>query len=482
LSRTPLVFVCIALASSLYACSATGGSNVSPPTGNQALTNGSSAPRAAVAAATATAPTHISTWAYDEYWGPGANGTTAEVQEYLSYAEGGLGNSKALTDCSGSTCQSVFYVDPNFLYSSTACASQASVDALAAVSNEDWYIHEAGYTDAAHRVHGDDAMSCNGSTVTVPVDVLNDYNTKVQAYFLSYLRTNANGWDDYFMDDTSGEVLTQMYGPGGGFCANNPPDDYCTTTQELPKDADVVYEHASFANAMTHTDGDAMKFFYNGLTFSDGAPSDLDVLSSSTHYVGVVCEDCVVNSGTFRPTMYGPVLTAMSEVDAISGAQFVEINNGASASGSAAQIAQRLITIAIAWLGYSSGHTSVFENLESNTENLAAWPEESIVPASPVQTMSSGSTAAIEVATGVYRREFASCTNAGVAIGPCAAFVNSTGSAVKVLSSWLHETYGHVITLSGGDVVSGGKALLTSTTFTPNATTIPADQSLLISR
>jgi len=431
--------------------------------------------------AATTAPYHIATWAFDEYWAPGATATAAQVQKYISYAEGGLGNSKALTDCSGSTgCQSVFYVDPNFVYASTACASQATLDVLAAAP-ETWYVHEAGYRDAAHRVHGDYSKTCNGSSVTVPVDLLNDSSTAVQAYFRSFLRANADGWDDYFMDDTSGQVLTQMYGPGGGFCVDNPPNHYCTTSEELPSDATIVYDHAAFATAMTHTSGSAMNFFYNGLTFSAGAPSDLGVLSGSKHFVGVVCEDCIVNSGTFRPTMYNQVLTSMADIDAMSGAQFVELNHGSSPAGSAAQISQRLVTTAIAWLGYSPGHTVVFADLEDNTENLAAWPEENIVPASPLQTMS-GSTAAIEVASGVYRREFSSCTNEGVAIGPCAAIVNATGSAVKILSSWLHQSYGHVVTLSGGDVTQGGEVLLTSTTFSPNVTTVPADQGLLISR
>jgi hypothetical protein len=486
LSTTRLTLVCIALATSLYACS--GASTVppaqqgAPPIENAPI---QSTPTAQVTTAasteTATAPLHMPTWAYDEYWGPGADGTTADVQKYLTYAEGGLGNTKALTDCSGSgKCSSVFYVDPNFLYASRSCASQASVDELNAIDSETWYVHEAGYTDSAHRVHGEYTVDCDGSSVTFPVDVLNDSEAEVQDYFRDYLRDNANGWNYYFMDDTSGEVLTQMYGPGGGFCPNE-PDHYCTTTEELPTNASIVDEHADFVNAMTHTDGDAMSFFYNGLTFSDDEPSDLTVLKSSTRFVGAVCEDCIVNSGVFRPTMYATLLNSMAEINQIPGAQFVEINNGGSPSGSAAQIAQRLITLAIVWLGYSPGHTSVFPNLESNTEYLAAWPEENIVPADPVESMSTSS-ANIEVADGVYRREFASCTNAGTAIGPCAAFVNSTGSAVKVLSSWLHETYGHVVEPYGGDVTHGGEVLLTSEKFTPNETTIPADQALLISR
>jgi hypothetical protein len=486
LSTTRLALVSVALATSLCACG--GASNIppaaqaGPPIENSAPVQSTPQPQITTAASTETsaATLHMPTWAFDEYGGPGASASSADVQKYVSYAEGGLGNTKALTDCSGSgKCSSVFYVDPNFLYDDRSCVSQEATDVLD-VSEETWYVHQSGYRDADHRVHGEYTMSCNGESVTMPVDVLNDSNADVQAFFRDYLRDNGNDWNYYFMDDTSGEELTQFYGPGGGFCPNE-PDHYCTTTEELPTNQSIVGEHEDFVNAMTHTNGSAMSFFYNGLTFSDETPSDLDVLESSKNFVGVVCEGCVVSGGTFNARMYPEVLNAMAQIDKISGAAFVELSLGASGSGSAAQIAQRVVTTAVAWLGYSAGHTIVFPDLEDNTTYLAAWPEENIVPADPVESMSTSSVN-IEVTDGVFRREFASCTNAGTAIGPCAAFVNSTGSAVKVLSSWLHETYGHVIEPYGGDVTHGGEVLLTSEKFTPNETTIPADQALLISR
>jgi hypothetical protein len=432
-------------------------------------------------AAAGSTYSHFPTWATDEYWGPGANATSAQVQQYASYAQGGLGNDKAVLDCPGSSCKSVFYVDPNFLYANASCPATAAADVLSAAT-EGWYIHEAGYTDAAHRVHGSMSTTCNGVSETVPVYVLNDFSTLVQTYFRSYLRANADAWNYYFMDDTSGEILTQMYGPGGGFCQNNPPNHYCTTTQELPTDATVVYAHSVFANAMTHASGAPMDFFYNGLTTSDGQPTDLTVLDGSSHFSGVVCEDCIVNGGTLRPTMYAPVLTSMAYVDGTTAGQFVELNHGSSPAGSAAQVTQRMVTTAIAWLGYKAGHTIVFPSLEDNSESLAVWPEDNVVPSSPVQSMVNSATDIQTSTAGVYRREFSSCTNAGVSIGPCAALINSTSSAVTVLSSWLHNTYGHVITTSGGDLISGGTLLLTSTVFTPNVTTIPASQALLLSR
>jgi hypothetical protein len=415
------------------------------------------------------------TWAFDEYWTQGENASAATVQRYLSYAEGGVGNDKAVADCTAS-CKSVFYSDPDFQYASVDCpdALEAAIESKAA---ESWYVHEAGYSDAAHRAHGSYTQTCDGKTATVPVYAMNDDSTAYQSYYKSYLQANANSWDYYFMDNTKGQVFAQLYGPGGGFCANDPPDDYCETSEEYPTDASVPVAHAALAKALVHTNGEPMQFFYNGVTFADNEMSDLNVLQSSSQFVGAVCEDCVVSSGVFRPTIYAEVLNAMAQVNATSGI-FVELSNGESASGSAAQIEQRMVVAAMLWLGYSSGHTVAFPNLEANTTNLAIWPEYNIVPTDPLESMTTGATN-LQVAPGVYRRDFGACYNAGVAIGRCGAIVNASSSTVVVLRTWIEQSYGLVITVSGGDILSGGKVVMTEK-FVPNTTTLGPGQGMLL--
>lgn len=432
--------------------------------------------------ATSSVPKHIPTWAMDQYYSEGALGTAAQVHEYLSYAEGGIGNTKAVTDCasSGGACHSVFYFDPAIVYDFAACGSLGSAADLFKHATESWWVHLKGHTTAPYRVYGTYAKSgCRGTTRNVPVYSLNGLNPAVRSYFTSFIHTDAGTFDYWFMDNTKGNVVGQFYGPGGGYC-HNAAGGLCTTTQEIPSDAAVIQEHADLANSLTHPNGTPMLGFYNSLSFTNGQ-ADLNVMSASSHFMGASCESCVVSLGTFRPTMYAPVLNTMAKVNATANGHFMLLSQGTSPAGSAAQIAQRKITAAIAWLGYNQAHTIVFPNLEANTTQLNIFPEFSIVPMSPLQTMSSGA-ANLEVAPGVYRREFASCYNAGVAIGPCMSIVNATGRDVVIRSSWLHETYAHVVDIIGGTIGQSGHTSLTAIRFVPNSTYIAPAQGMLITR
>jgi hypothetical protein len=97
------------------------------------------------------------------------------------------------------------------------------------------------------------------------------------------------------------------------------------------------------------------------------------------------------------------------------------------------------------------------------------------------QVCSTGGHNDLQVAPGVYRREFGACYDDGVAFGTCAAIVNTTGSAVTIQSSWLTGVYGHQITFTGGDVQSGGQLSLAGSPFTAGATTVPAHDATLLS-
>lgn len=431
--------------------------------------------------ALAMVPAHIPTWAYDEYWSLGARGTAAQARTYLSYAEGGLGNSKAVADCSGSgTCKSVFYFDSHFFYDTAVCGTM-SPDArgIYQQSSEPWFVHLLGYSDSRHRLAGHYAQSCRGGSYTIPVYALNDLNAGVRAYFQRYLRTYAQGFDEFFLDDTSGMISSQFYGPGGGFCGGQ----ICTTTQEMRYNSSVVAEHGALASALTHADGSAMYGVFNGINFTSGRPNDLSVVTSSSHFHGAVCEGCVISGGRARPSMFAPVLNAMAAMTAIPNAQLIELNDGGLAGNLTALIAARVLTTSMAWLGYSDGHTAVWPNLEQYTQNLAIFAENSIYPSSPIQTMRASVGASdLAVASGVYRREFRACYYNRAAIGPCAAVVNGSGGSIAVRSAWLQQTYGHLVQLIGGDIPNGGHISLTSTAFHPNVTYVGPGQGLLIVR
>jgi len=462
-------------------------SAASPPPAStpkaSATPRASATPSPTAAPAGGTAPSHIPTWAYDETGGEGSGASALLVQNYLTYAEGSEGNDKAQSDCDGagpSPCSSVFYFDPNFIYDAPSCTTRIAALFMAAAS-ESWFVHETGYSDAAHRVRGSYQGSCNGSAITTPVYLTDQLNPAVDAFFTSYMQTYANNWDRYFMDDTSASVLTQAYGPGGGFCGNNPPDDYCTSTQEYPTDASVVTAHMALFAALNRTNGASMTGFFNGIGFTQ-AEYNLNLVSASNgRALGAACEECVVNAGTLEYTNYPRVLDAMATANATTGASFVELSTGYSPAGSAAQIGQRLVTTAMAWLGFNGSSPIVFPNLEDNTGDLAIWPEDGLYPERPLQSMNAGASD-IAVASNVWRREFAACFLNGSPIGPCAAVVNGTASPATIASSWLTQTYGHVVTLVGGDIESGGSVALAQTAFTANATEVPAAGAVLLVR
>ena len=428
--------------------------------------------------ATGNVPVHIPTWAYDETSAQGGTAAAASVQKYLTYAEGGLGNGKAVSDCGTSpkTCYAVAYTNPNLVYSDALCPFEPDKMFLAAAS-ESWFVHLAGYSDAAHRVQGTYSRTCNGTAESDPVYLEDQANPAVIAWWNSFVQQNINGWDYYWLDSTSTSIAGQAFGPSGSFC---PGVSACSTTQEYPTDASVLAAHISFADGLAHVNGSALQYFFNGVQFNSGNILNTSLLSQDpSHFVGAVCENCVVDGGVLQTANYTQVLNGMLTVNGIAGAHFVQLDTGSSAAGSAAQITQRTVALAIAWLAYQDGHTVIFPNFEYTTDNLAVWPEDLIYPGAPVQTMQ-WSANDIAVTAGVYRREFRQCFNNQQAIGPCAAIVNGTSSTVTVASSWLTQTYGHQITPQGGDVLSGGTLSLTSTTFTPNVTTIASGQAILL--
>lgn len=423
-------------------------------------------------------PPHILTWAFDERFAQGEGASADAVRRLVTYALGGLGNDKAVNDCARSrACHSVFYFDPALVYDSSACPFSGDKEVLA-VAREDWFVHIPGYDDQAHRVQGTYAQNCKGERIQVPVYELNQSNPAVGAYFASYLQRNADAWDYYEMDDTSSTLVSQFYGPGGGFCkAAGMVNGWCTQTREIPDDAALGQAHTMFISRLRHTDGRPMRFFFNGISF-DAQSGGQWPLISAAQMKGALCENCVISAGAFRPTMYAKTLAAMARVNEIDGKQFVELTTGSSPPGSDDQIAQRLVTTAVAWLGFKDGHTVVWPDLETNTHNLAVWPEDQIYPAGAVQSMQAGP-GDLEVAPSVWRREFAACYRSGAPIGPCAAVLNGAAAPVQVSSSWFRSRFSHALVLRGGDTLSGGSLDFTSS---PGNVTIAPGQAVLLVR
>jgi hypothetical protein len=423
-------------------------------------------------------PAHIETWAFDEKFAQGENTSADVVRRLVTYAMGGLGNDKALNDCGNSgKCFSVFYFDPALVYDSADCPFSGDKDVLAA-AQENWFIHLPGYDDKAHRVSGTYTQMCKGNRIQVPVYVLNQNQPAVAQYFAGFLQRNADAWNFYEMDDTATTTVDQFYGPGGGFCkaAASMRNGWCTQTREIPDDNALRQAHFNFVAALTHRDGKPMRLFYNGVGFGPEGPRVS--LLRNAQFQGAVCEGCTVTGGTLRPTFYAKTLDAMARINEIPNKRFVELTTGSSPAGSDDQIAQRLVTTAVAWLGFSDGHTVVWPDLEANTHNLAVWPEDGIYPAAAMESMHSGARD-LEVAPSVWRREFSSCYLDTKKIGPCAAILNGSPQPVALADIPLRLHFSHQVAFVGGDTESGGRLDLTHQS-SANVTIAPGHGLLLV--
>lgn len=411
-------------------------------------------------------PSHVPTWAYDDVCS-GHGPPTSLVRAWVTYAESncGLEDSKALGDCHAggvSYCVAVQYVDANWIY------AQGSLP-VAAQAQASWWLHDPGFRDPGHRV----SVPAYGGG-----HLLNQDNPAVDAWFQAYVRRHYGSFDALMMDDTSGSLRDTLFGSG------------LTSTEETSSDAQLQAAHDRMAAAMTHTNGRPFLQIDNGLSPNEYLSTPFSMLSDSTGVKGVITEGDPIDDGTLT-TYYPTLLDEMSYIDQTAHDFAVLLSYDQSGSPVA-----RRVQAATVLLGYSGSHIVSWSDLDTNSSDLAVWPEEGIVPSDPVQSMSApggpgclagqgvvcsaGGHDDLQVAPGVFRREFANCYDQGVGFGPCAAVVNTTGSPVTVQSSWLTETYGHEITLIGGDVESGGRIDLTGATFAAGATSVPAGDALLL--
>jgi hypothetical protein len=210
---------------------------------------------------------------------------------------------------------------------------------------------------------------------------------------------------------------------------------------------------------------------------------------------GLISEGEPLNNGRLVP-YYSNYLDELAAIDHRAGAFAVLLAYGRS--GASYQASSRRVQEATMLLAFAPGHLVDWADLEQGSTDLSVWPEESIYPTDPIESMreprgggcltGEGGVCAvgghhdIQVAAGVYRREFAKCAYHGTQFGRCAAIVNTTGQPVTVRRSWLRERYRHEIVFDGGDVQSGGTVALSGAKFTPGRTVIEADDAILLSR
>ena len=419
-------------------------------------------------------PAHVQTWAYDDCGNGGTGAGAGLVQAWVSYAEsncGPGGDGKALSDChSGGRvfCDVVAYLDTNWIYP----GSSPMWGSFSAASSADWFQHSPG--SSAQISTGDFGGGY----------LIDQAQAGVRSFFASYAQSNYDGVDGLMMDDQSAGLSAQLYSSSCG----------CSADSEFGSDAALQAAHSAMSAAMTHANGQPFTQIDNTLPPNPYLPQGLNLLDQSTGVTGLVAEGEPEDDGTLDPD-YSTLLDQIAYVAHTSHAFVVPLSY--AQAGASDQAQSRRVQEATMLLGYNPGHLVDWADLEQGSSDLAVWPEEGIYPTKPVQSMSApggsgcltgsgqvcatGGHNSLQVAPGVYRREFGACYDQSVAFGACAAIVNTTASPVTIRSSWLSSTYSHQVTLTGGDVQSGGTInTTTTTTFTPNTTTInPHDATIL---
>jgi hypothetical protein len=447
--------------------------------GREAM-NGS---HASSATRSARVPSHIATWAYDDSASPrrcngGYGASRALVRRWLSYAETNCGPHamKAVRDCHArrtSYCTVIQYFDAGKVWRANPIRK--------APAHEHWWLHKPGYTDRSHRLR--EYRPASGTAYW-----LNQSVKDARDWIHHYITFHYNAWGGLLMDDTGACTQTQFYGSGD------------RSSQEIRTNSGVLREHRELTRALTHRNGTPFMQVDNGIQPNPYLCTALPLLDRRSGVVGLVSEGNPWDGGF--SAYYSDLLDDVAAVDATRHDFIVLLSYAPGGSDQA-----RLVQEATVMLGYERGHVVDWADLEQDNLHLAVWPEEGIYPTRPVQSMAaprgagcfrgkgrlcstgghkdlkvaSGSNTA-DPAAGVYRREFGECYDRRVPFGPCAAIVNDTSKSVVVKSSWLTQSFGHEITLRGGDVQSGGRIDLSGATFTPGKTVIPADDAILLSR
>jgi hypothetical protein len=416
--------------------------------------------------AVAGIPTHVETWAYDDGCTGGVGARPALVRQWVTFAESqcGFKSKKALRDCraNGTTyCAAMQYLDPDWNF--------GIEDVHIRGSSANWWLHEPSHPRT--RIFSN---SFRGG------HLLNQTTRAVQAFFQSYARRHYDAYTGLLLDWQSSSLPQELYYSS---C-------HCTTTHEIRSNRELMTGHEEMSAALTHKGGAPFIQADNALPANPYLPEPFKLLNRSTGVDGLVAEGLPESYGNLDP-YYSTLLDQIAYV-ATRTEDFV-VPMGRAAAGDPRS---RRVQEATILLGYSPGHIVDWANLETNSSHLAVWPEEAIYPTDPVESMaapggrgclagtgdvcSTGGHNDVQVAPGVYRREFGECYRAGNPFGACAAIINTTGRRVRIRSSWLSRPYGHRITFRGGDVQSKGSIDLSGARFTAGSTRLAPHDGMLL--
>jgi hypothetical protein len=457
--------------------------------------------------------THVPTWAYDDWTtrdpcnggGDGNVGAPVSlVDQWVTYAESNCGpeslTSKAINDCThnGKTyCTPVAYLEANWNYNQNSDSQLDSCNLIAPTSKpESWWLHIPGTTQQNEIPSNRLRTTVNGGG-----NIFDQTTQAVRTWFQNFVRSCLPDYPALMMDDTGGSRSSLLLKSFGSY----------TSSAEIQTNQRLVSEHRAMAAAMTHAGGAPYLQIDNGLSANNQVATPFALLNNPPSVQGLIAENAPIDNGVITPDSHGNpnqdyYATLLDEMAYVDNAAADNLNNDdfialLSRDRSGSQ-PSRLVQQATVMLGYNGSQVVDWANLETNSNDLAVWPEEGIVPANPVQSMgppgdASGQSGCLAgdgvVCTrgghlnlqvpgtpGVYVREFRDCYKQGTRFGSCAAIVNDTATAYAVQPKWLTQRYQWQMGLSGGDLQSGGTINVQSQPFTAGSTTIGPHSAMLL--
>ena len=420
---------------------------------------------------------HVPTWAVDDGCNAGIGVSTALVHQWLTFAQsdcGAGGDHKARADCRSGAhryCLVMQYLDTDWSFAQ----GLVPLAALSGVSKSSWFLHEPA-PNAASPIYS--RFSGGGYLV-------NQADPGVRSFFRSYVRQYFNRDDGLMMDEQSAGLAQELYYSTCG----------CSTTDEIATNRALQNAHRALSAALVHRDGSPFLQVDNSLPPNPFLPQGFDLIDRRHGVDGLITEGEPMQYGVFDPN-YSTLLDQIAYVETRTRGFVVPLSHGTV--GAPQLLRSRLVQEATVLLGYRPGRLVDWPDLEQGSPDLSVWPEEGIYPNGPVETMRAprgrgclagngavcraGGHLSIEVARGIYRREFRSCYYRGVLFGACAAIVNSTTKPVTARRRWLRLAYSHQIALIGDDVQSGGSVAVHGGRFAPGSSIVPPQDAILLAR
>ena len=385
----------------------------------------------AVIAASGSVPTHVRTWSY--YGGAFVNGglPASYLAAHADFVTVGANQTLGDNFLNAGGKYSVYYTDPHLIPN---CSGTTCTGPMGNTTPESAWFHASSGARLSTSSRQD---ALNVTSPAIPIAFRNYVNSVVAGH-----KTNA-----VFADDTD-----SIYDP-----------TYFTYKfGALAREMTALGSHAQsafLAGQIAILQASSRPVVYNG----SGTDAASATLLASSNVLGRFNEGCAVsyawrvndNQGNpanqWTPTMNYMLFAYAHHKYGICMSTNVSGGN---------PVGDRLYGFASSMLVFDPTYSVTFPDYSSldsaGGQAVHIFPEYEIYPTAPLSSPGTNITT-LKTSTGVFVREFGACYQAGVAIGRCAALLNSSQSTTRSIPA-LRQSYTRHLVLDGHSTYGGGRA------------------------